>query len=380
MDTEYMNQALELAERGVGKTNPNPLVGAVIVKNGRLIGKGWHEAYGQAHAEVNAVRDAEAANPGDNPDEGLKDACLYVNLEPCCHFGKTPPCTELLIEKGIRRVVIGTLDPNPKVAGKGVQRLREAGIEVQVGVLAQESRKLNEVFLHFMQKQRPFVVLKGAMSLDGKIAAPSGESRWITEEAARRDVQELRNRYAAIMVGVGTVIMDDPELTCRLEGGRNPKRIILDSSLRIPLGSRVLKDQERNPALIACTETALPEKARQLEEAGAELLYCRSINRQIDLSDLMAKLGNMAVDSVLLEGGATVNDSAVTQRLVDKIVLYMAPKIIGGCKSKTVVGGHGIDRLDQAYPLHIESMERVGEDMKITAYPKREEGMDCLQG
>lgn len=366
MDAKYMERALKLAERGTGKTGPNPLVGAVIMKNGRVIGEGWHEAYGQAHAEVNAVRNAEAAAPGGE----LKGATVYVNLEPCCHFGKTPPCTELLIEKGIRRVVIGTTDPNPKVAGKGIQRLREAGIEVQVGVLERESRKLNEVFFHYMEKQRPFVVLKGAMSLDGKIAAPSGESRWITEEAARRDVQELRNRYSSIMVGVGTVIMDDPELTCRMEGGRNPMRIILDSSLRTPLESRVLKNQEENSTLIACTESALPEKARRMEEMGVKLLYCKSVNRQVDLADLMAKLGNMSIDSVLLEGGATVNESAITRGFVDKLVLYVAPKIIGGDKSKTFVGGRGIDKLDQAYLLRIESMERIGEDMKIIAYPK----------
>lgn len=379
MDIKYMNRALELAERGIGKTNPNPLVGAVIVKDGRIIGEGWHEGYGQAHAEVNAVRNAEddaaciseanAARKGDRTGM-LKGADLYVNLEPCCHFGKTPPCTELLIEKGIRRVVIGTLDPNPLVAGKGVKRLREAGVEVVVGVSEQESRKLNEVFFHYIQKKRPFVVLKAAMSLDGKIAAPSGESRWITGEEARKDVQLLRNRYASIMVGVGTVITDDPELTCRLEGGRNPRRIILDSSLRIPLDSRVLSDQQRNPTLIAYTERTLPEKTRRLEELGAGLLYCRIRDHRIDLEDLMTKLGDMGIDSILLEGGATVNDSAFQQGLIDKIVLYMAPKIIGGEKSKTFVGGRGIEKLAQAYPLRIESMESLGDGIKITAYPK----------
>lgn len=371
MDIKYMNRALELAERGIGKTNPNPLVGAVIVKDGRIIGEGWHEGYGQAHAEVNAVRNAEA-NGAVNSEQAelLKGADIHVNLEPCCHFGKTPPCTELLIEKGIRRVVIGTLDPNPLVAGKGVKRLREAGVEVVVGVSEQESRKLNEVFFHYIQKKRPFVVLKAAVSLDGKIAAPSGESRWITGEEARKDVQLLRNRYASIMVGVGTVITDDPELTCRLEGGRNPRRIILDSSLRIPLDSRVLSDQQRNPVLIAYTERALPEKTRRLEELGAGLLYCRIRDYRIDLVDLMTKLGDMGIDSILLEGGATVNDSAFQQGLIDKIILYMAPKIIGGEKSKTFVGGRGIEKLDQAYPLRIESMESLGDGIKITAYPK----------
>ncbi len=372
MDSEYMKRALQLAENGIGRVNPNPLVGAVVVKDGRIIGEGWHRAYGQAHAEVNAVGYAESNA------EIVKGATVYVNLEPCCHYGKTPPCSELLIRKQVSRVVIGMLDPNPLVAGKGAQQLREAGVEVTVGVLEHECRKLNEVFCHFMKYRRPYIVLKAAMSLDGKIAAPSGESKWITEEAARRDVQLLRNRYSAIMTGVGTVIKDDPELTCRLEGGRNPTRVILDSSLRIPLDSRVLTDQERNRTVIACIEGASSEKASRLEARGAEVLRCNSRNGRIDLKDLMERLGGLSIDSVLLESGAEVNDSAFSQGIVDKLILYIAPKIIGGEKSKTVVGGHGIERLDQAYALQIESMERVGEDLRIIAYQK-EGTKDCLQ-
>lgn len=362
MDSEYMKRAILLAENGIGRVNPNPLVGAVIVRNGRIVGEGWHQAYGQAHAEVNAIDNAEAKG------ETIEGATVYVNLEPCCHYGKTPPCTELLIRKQVKCVVIGMLDPNPLVAGKGAQRLREAGIEVVAGLLEAECQKLNEVFCHFIKYRRPFVVLKAAMSLDGKITAPSGESKWITEELARKDVQLLRNRYSAIMTGVETVIKDDPELTCRLEGGRNPARIILDSRLRIPPESRVLADQKRNRTVIACTEDAPPEKAFELESRGAKVLPCRSRNGRIDLEDLTAKLGGLSIDSVLLEGGATVNDSAFSQGIVDKLILYIAPKIIGGEKSKTVVGGNGIERLDQAYPLQIESMERVGEDLRIIAY------------
>lgn len=361
MDTDYMKRVLELAERGIGKTNPNPLVGTVIVKDGRIIGEGWHERYGQAHAEVNAVRNAAESTEG---------ATVYVNLEPCCHYGKTPPCTELLIREKVKRVVVGTLDPNPLVAGKGVQRLREAGIEIVSGVMEKECRRLNEVFFHYIQKRRPFVVLKAAMSLDGKIAAPSGESKWITEEASRKDVQLLRNRYSAVMVGVETVIRDDPELTCRLEGGRNPKRIILDSTLRIPLNSKVLKDRQNNPALIACTEWALTGNSEWIRLLGAELIYCRSRNGRVDLEDLMEKLGGLSIDSLLLEGGAAVNESAFSQGIVDKVILYVAPKIIGGEKSKTFVGGQGIGSLDQAWPLRIDSTERIGEDLKITAYRK----------
>lgn len=367
-----MKQALKLAENGVGKVNPNPLVGAVIVKDGRIIGEGWHEKYGQAHAEVNAIRSAETPVGGIGR-ETVEGSTVYVNLEPCSHYGKTPPCAELLIRKRVKRVVIGTLDPNPLVAGQGAQKLRAAGIEVAIGVMDQECRKLNEVFFHYMEKQRPFVILKAAMSLDGKISAPSGESKWITGAEARRDVQLLRKRYSAIMAGIGTVIKDDPELTCRLSGGRNPQRIILDSSLRIPPESKVLSDPVENPAMLVCTERASPDKARRLEDLGAKVLYCGSRNGQIDLADLMEKLGGLSIDSILLEGGAGVNDSAFAQGIVDKIILYIAPKIIGGEMSKTAVGGAGIASLDQAFPLTIESMERIGQDMKITAY-RRSQG------
>lgn len=363
-----MKRALELAENGVGRTNPNPLVGAVIVKEGRIIGEGWHEKYGKAHAEVNAINHAERNATDNAAAASVEGSTVYVNLEPCCHHGKTPPCTELLISKGVKRVVIGTLDPNPLISGKGAQRLRDAGIDITIGVMEQECKRLNEVFFSYIQNHRPFVVLKAAMSLDGKIAAPSGESKWITEESARKDVQLLRNRYSSIMVGVETIIKDDSELTCRIDGGRNPRRIILDSCLRIPLDRKVLTDQQANRTMMVCTERASRSKADRLKALGAELLYCRSKDNRIDLEDLMEKLGSLQIDSILLEGGATVNDSAFSQGIIDKIILYVAPKIIGGEKSKTVVGGLGIDRLDQAYPLRIESMERVGEDLKITAY------------
>ncbi len=369
-DMEFMQRALILAENGIGKTNPNPLVGAVIVKNGRIIGEGWHERYGQAHAEVNAVR---------NASEPVDSADIFVNLEPCCHYGKTPPCTEMLIEKGIKRVVIGSVDPNPKVGGKGVQRLREAGIEVIVGVLEEESRKLNEVFFHYIEKRRPFVVMKTAMSIDGKTTSPSGESKWITGTEARNDVQKLRNRYSGIMVGVETVIKDDPELTCRLEGGKNPVRIILDSNLRIPQESRVLKDQQYNTTIVACTDSAPYERVSALKEMGVRIFCCKSFNNHVDLKDLMEKLKESAIDSVLLEGGSAVNDSALSNGIVSKIILYIAPKIIGGEKSKTFVGGKGIERLTQAYPIRFESVERIGEDLKITAYLKEKGESHCLQ-
>jgi riboflavin biosynthesis protein RibD len=308
----------------------------------------------------------------------VEGATVYVNLEPCCHYGKTPPCTELLIREKVKRVVIGTLDPNPLVSGKGAERLRSAGIQVEIGVMEEACQRANEVFFHYIRNGRPFVVLKTAMSLDGKIATAAGESRWITGEAARQDVHRLRNRYAGILTGVETVICDDPELTCRLEGGRNPLRIVLDSRLRIPAGSKVLGDRG-NQVLVACTEAASPDKAEQLRQLGAELLFCESRDGRIDLRDLINKLGRRGVDSVLLEGGSTVNDSAFIQGIVDKVILYAAPKIIGGSASKTAVGGTGAGRLDLAYPLHIHSAELVGEDLKITAYRGEKEDAECLR-
>lgn len=364
MDREYMKRALLLAERGAGKTSPNPLVGAVIVKDGRIIGEGWHERYGEAHAEVNAVMNAK---------EDAAGATVYVNLEPCCHYGKTPPCAELLISRRIKRVVIGSLDPNPLVAGKGVQRLNEAGIQVTEGVLKEESLRLNEVFFHFIGTGRPFVVAKSAVSLDGKTACKTGKSKWITGEAARADVQLLRNRYSAIIAGVDTVIRDDPELTCRLEGGKNPRRVILDSGLRIPSESRVLTGQDQNPALIACTERASPEAVKRIKALGADVLICSSRDGRVELRDLMEKLGAASIDSVLLEGGGRVNAAAFTQGIVNKVILYMAPKVLGGEEAKTFVEGVGVSHPDQSWQFRFDSVEMMGGDLKLTAYPKGKE-------
>jgi diaminohydroxyphosphoribosylaminopyrimidine deaminase/5-amino-6-(5-phosphoribosylamino)uracil reductase len=356
-----MKRAFMLAEKGAGKTAPNPMVGAVIVKDGRIIGEGWHERYGQAHAEVNAIKTAK---------ESVEGATVYVNLEPCCHYGKTPPCTELLINSRVKRVVIGSLDPNPLVAGKGAQRLRDAGIQVTEDVLQAESLRLNEVFFHFIRTGRPFVIVKSAVSLDGKIACATGESKWVTGETARADVQQLRSRYSSIMVGADTVIRDDPQLTCRLKEGRNPRRIILDSSLRIPIESRVLTDQDRNPTLMACTERASPEAIKRFESLGAHVLLCKSRNGRVDLQDLMEKLGAASVDSILLEGGGQLNEVAFAQGIVNKVVLYMAAKVFGGAEAKTFVEGIGIDHPDQAYPFRFDMVENIGDDLKITAYPK----------
>ncbi|MDF2656237.1 MAG: riboflavin biosynthesis protein RibD [Bacillota bacterium] len=385
LDKRYMKRAMELARLGQGRTAPNPLVGAILVKDGRVIGEGWHECFGQAHAEVNAIQNAEKFH--ENP----AGSTLYVNLEPCCHYGKTPPCTELIIKSGIARVVIGMMDPNPMVSGRGAEILQKAGISITTGVLEEDCRRLNEIFIHFITTRRPFVTIKAAVSLDGKIAAHTGASKWITGENARREVQALRNQCTAVMVGVNTVIQDDPELTCRLPEGRNPLRIILDSNLRIPRKSKVLAGTEPIPVrtmeepvgteeqtILACTEEADMQAANELEAMGAKVLRCRSRSGQVDLMDLMNKLGSLGIDSILLEGGGTVNAAAISQGIVNKLLLFMAPKILGGATAKTFVEGLGASTPDCAQQFQIQDVGLCGEDIRITAYPSKvASGQEC---
>lgn len=359
MEQQMMRWAIELAQKGVGRVNPNPLVGAVIVKDGVVIGAGYHQQYGGPHAEVNAVNSAV---------RDITGATVYVTLEPCSHHGKTPPCADLLIEKKVGRVVIGSPDPNPLVAGRGAQKLRDAGIEVVENFLQEECDAINRVFFHFITTKKPYVVMKTAMSLDGKIAAPNGESKWITGEAARADVQQLRHRLAGIMVGINTVLVDDPQLTCRLENGVNPTRIIVDSRLRIPLTANVLKDQEANQTIIACVETADAEKIAALENLGASVVRCKALDGRVDLQDLIAKLGERKIDSILLEGGGTLNDSAVRQGIVQEVITYIAPKLIGGELSKTPVGGAGVAHLSDVAILTDLQCEKIGDDWKLTGY------------
>lgn len=362
MDENYMRQALEWAEKGRGRTAPNPMVGAVIVKEGRIIGTGYHTAYGKAHAEVEAFRSIDAEVAG---------ATLFVTLEPCSHHGKTPPCADLIIEKKIRRVVIASLDPNPLVSGRGVEKLKKAGIEVAIGVLKAESNELNEVFMKYIVHKKPFVVLKSAMSLDGKIATASGESKWITGEAARKQVHYLRNHLSGIMVGVETIIQDDPELTSRVPGGKNPVRIIVDSTLRLPLEAKVLRDQVRAKTIIATTEQADKTKWRLLQDRGITLLAVKALDGRVDLAALMLEVGRSGIDSILLEGGATLNYSALMAGVVDKVHLYIAPKLIGGERAKTPIGGNGIRHLDQAIEIERRTMTVVGEDLLIKGYIRK---------
>ncbi|WP_424650685.1 bifunctional diaminohydroxyphosphoribosylaminopyrimidine deaminase/5-amino-6-(5-phosphoribosylamino)uracil reductase RibD [Carnobacterium jeotgali] len=354
-----MRMALDLARKGKGWTTPNPLVGAVIVKGGRVIGQGYHQKYGQPHAEVNAIASAK---------EDVTGATLYVTLEPCSHFGKTPPCSDLLIDKNIKRVVVGTLDPNPLVAGKGIERLRSNGIEVVTGVLEEESQKLNEIFIKYIVTKEPFVVMKNAMSLDGKIATVTGESQWISGESSRKQVHSLRHELAGIMVGIETIIKDDPQLTSRTLNSRNPIRIVVDSQLRIPIASKVLTQQDKAKTIVSTTRRANKEKLDTLKQMGIEVLVTKEKSGRVDLQELMKLLGAKGIDSILLEGGANLNFSALEEGIVDKIQSYIAPKIIGGKEAKTAVEGAGVHSLKNAFQIDRMTPVMVGEDLFVEGY------------
>ncbi len=354
-DQDYMKRALLLAEKGIGAVDPNPLVGAVIVKDGRIIGEGWHKRYGGPHAERNAIEACTATAQG---------AVLYVTLEPCCHYGKTPPCTEAIIESGIRRVVVGAADPNPLVAGKGIRMLREHGILVEEGVLEKECEEINRVFFHYIKTGRPYVVMKYAMTMDGKTAAVSGKSKWITGELARDHVQKDRNRYFSIMTGIGTVLADDPHLTCRCPGGRNPVRIICDTSLKIPMESKIIKTAESVSTIIAtgCQDEKL---LKPYKEAGCQVYTVPIKCGHIDLKELMAMLGKAGIDSVFLEGGSTLNWSALKSGIVNRVQAYVAPKIFGGKEAASPVGGAGAEYPEQALRLGKPSITWLGEDILL---------------
>ncbi len=358
-DYQYMQRAFELAKKGVGSVNPNPLVGAVIVRNDKIIGEGYHEFYGGPHAEVNAFRSAT---------ENVEGACMYVTLEPCSHFGKTPPCAEAIVKNKIAKVVIGMLDPNPLVAGKGVKLLEDNGIEVEYGYMCEELSDMNRVFLKFIQNKKPYVVLKTAMTLDGKIASHTGDSRWVSNTDSRKRVHELRNELSAIMIGVDTVIVDDPILTTRLEDkeGRNPVRIVVDSKARIPLNSKILNSCDQAKTILAVTEEVKAEKLKEIEDLGNVVLKVKSSNGRVDLQNLMLKLGEKGIDGVLLEGGATLNFSALQAGVVDEVMSFIAPKFIGGANGKTPVGGQGIEKMRDAIELENIEMNQLGNDLMLT--------------
>lgn len=357
-DERYMKLALRLAEKARGRTSPNPMVGAVIVNNGQIVGRGYHQKAGTPHAEIHAIAKAGSK---------AKGSTIYVNLEPCSHYGRTSPCTQAIIQAGISRVVMAMLDPNPKVNGKGKEILEKHGIEVKSGVLEKEARELNEVFIKYITTGLPFVILKSAMSLDGKIATVTGQSKWISSEESRKMVHKIRNEVDAILIGIGTVIKDNPSLTTRLPdgSGRDCIRIVLDSNARIPLDSKILNIQSNTKTIIVVTKNAPPDKISELKRY-AEILTVADINGRIDLQDLMVKLGRMEITSVLIEGGSEVNASALNQRVVDKIMIFIAPKIIGGRKAIGPIGGDGILEISEAIKVDNLSLSKVGEDILIT--------------
>ncbi len=354
-DEEYMRYALELAKQGCGFVSPNPMVGAVIVKNGRIIGEGWHTKYGCPHAEREALAHCTESPHG---------ADIYVTLEPCCHFGKQPPCTDALIEAGIKRVFVGSPDPNPLVAGKGVEILRSKGIEVRENILRDECDSLNEIFLHYITKKKPFAALKYAMTADGKIAAYTGKSKWITGEAARNDVHYLRKKYSAIMIGIGTAKADDPMLNCRIENGRDPVRIVCDTHLALSADSKLVKSARDIPLMIVCC-CKDESKHKAYLDAGCEIIVTEERNGHTDLPELMTELGRRGIDSVLVEGGATLNWAMLSEGLVNKVYTYIAPKLLGGIGSKTPIGGKGFPSPDEAVKLHTQAVRMIGEDILI---------------
>ncbi|KNZ41784.1 bifunctional diaminohydroxyphosphoribosylaminopyrimidine deaminase/5-amino-6-(5-phosphoribosylamino)uracil reductase RibD [Acetobacterium bakii] len=354
-DEIFMQMAIDLAQKGCGWVNPNPMVGAFIVKNGKIIGRGYHQKYGELHAERHAIADCRGSTRG---------ATLYVTLEPCCHHGKTPPCTDAIIASGIAKVVIGSIDPNALVAGKGIEILKNHGIEVVTGVLTEQCEKLNEVFFHYITKKTPFVVLKYAMTLDGKIATRIGKSKWITGESAREKVHLSRHRHAGIMVGVNTVIADDPLLTSRLPDTKNPSRIICDTHLRIPIDSKIVKTAREIETYIA-TSCDDQEKIEPLLAAGCILLQLPKKNGSVNLNELMQRLGEKQLDSILLEGGSTLNFSALENGIVNRVQAYIASKLFGGETAKTPVGGKGISEVNQAFRLKNREITILDDDILI---------------
>lgn len=356
---KYMRRALVLARKGIGKTGPNPAVGCVIVKDGVVVGEGWHKRAGTPHAEVNAL--ARAA-------ERARNADVYVTLEPCAHFGKTPPCADALISAGVARVFAGMVDPNPRVMGQGLERLRSAGIETVAGILEDECQTVNGPFIKHVTTGMPFVVLKSALTLDGKIATVAGDARWITNEKSRAYVHKLRSQVDAIMVGVGTVIADNPQLTSRIAGGRDPLRVVVDSTLRIPLDARLLHLESKAGTVVA-TLADDEAKIAGIRDCGADVLICREKKGRVDLHDLMARLGAMNVQSVLLEGGSTLAGEALRLGLIDKFLLFYAPKLVGG-EGPGLFAGEGVARMNDAFRLRDVTLTRFAEDIMIQGYPE----------
>ena len=355
-DEKHMRLAMQLAGNAIGRTSPNPLVGAVIVKDNRVVGCGWHRKAGTPHAEVHALNQA---------GELAQGADVYVTLEPCAHYGKTPPCAKALVEAKVKNVYGGLLDVNPKVAGKGFKILEDAGIHVEYGFLQDELRKQNEVFFKWIEHKKPFVVLKAAMTLDGKIATATGQSKWITNETSRAYGYKLRDIYDGIMVGINTVIEDNPMLTARVDGGKNPIRIVVDSSLKIDINANVVQDKSAK-TIVATTDKADKDKILKLQAQDVDVIVVdKDENDKVDIEKLLDILGQQNICSILVEGGATLSGSFVAKKLVDKVYFFIAPKIVGGKEAKTPVAGTGILNLQEALALKDIQIEKLEEDILI---------------
>ncbi|GAE25639.1 diaminohydroxyphosphoribosylaminopyrimidine deaminase [Halalkalibacter wakoensis JCM 9140] len=353
-DVYYMKLALDLARSTKGQTSPNPMVGSVVVKDGAIIGMGAHLRAGEGHAEVQALTMA---------GEKARGATIYVTLEPCSHYGKTPPCADLIIERGLKRVVVATGDSNPEVAGQGLAKLREAGLEVEFGICQEEANELNEVFFHFMKKQIPFVTLKSATTLDGKTATVTGQSKWITGPEAREDVHRYRHEHDAILVGIGTVLADNPSLTTRLPaGGKNPIRVVLDHTLKIPVNANLVQDQEA-PTWILTTDSASQVKQNELTQYGVLVVRLPDLS----VETILSFLGTKTVTSVFVEGGSEVNGSFLEARAVNQVITYLAPKLFGGKFAPTAIGGNGFAKVDEALELDVKEVTTIGNDIKVVS-------------
>ncbi len=357
-DEAWMRRALDLAERGRGHVEPNPLVGAVVVRDGRLLGEGWHQRFGQAHAEVNALAAA---------GEAARGSTLYVTLEPCCHHGKTPPCTDAILRAGVRRVVAAMQDPFPAVAGKGSALLRAAGVEVEVGVGAAEARRLNAPYVKLLATGRPYVHAKWAMTLDGKIATRSGDSRWISNEESRRRVHQLRGRMDAILAGIGTALADDPQLTARPPGPRTAVRVLLDSKGRLPPAGRLVGTARQTPVLVV-TAAAPPEKAALLRERGCEVLALPAADGRVDVEALLAEMGRRRYTNVLVEGGAGVLGSFLDTGAIDEVHVFIAPCLAGGAAARTPIAGRGVEKIAEALRLDQWHFEDAGGDLYVRGW------------
>lgn len=357
MDKKYMARALELAALGEGAVNPNPLVGAVVVKNGKIIGEGYHKKYGGPHAEVFALESAGKEAEG---------ADIYVTLEPCSHYGKTPPCAKKIIEMGIKRCIVASLDPNPLVSGRGIKMLQDAGIEVIVGVMEKEAKELNRVFMKYIIEKKSYLFLKCGITLDGKIATRTGNSKWITNELAREKVQKLRNKYLGIMVGINTVLKDDPSLTARIENGRDPYRIVIDPNLEIPLESKIVNFQDGKSIVVTSKENENEAKVSILKEKGVNVQYLEG--KEFKVSDILKKTGELGIDGILLEGGSYLISKAFEEGVIDGGEIFIAPKILGDEKAISFIKGFSFENIADGFQLENVKINTYGNNVAMEFY------------